>query len=124
MNNPILIKSLTAEADIAAFRIVKPGANDGGAIQGAASTDALIGVANQLGAVSGGRVEVVVSGIFEVQYGGAVTRGDLLTSDVDGKAISAAPGAGVNARVIGVAMVSGVADDIGSLLISPGRIQG
>jgi hypothetical protein len=34
------------------------------------------------------------------------------------------PATGVNNRVIGIAMVSGVSGDLGSVLIAPGSLQG
>lgn len=125
MRNQGLIKNYTAEAAIAAYRIVKFGAADGGVLQAAAVGDKLIGVTDRLAAaVSGDRIDVTRSGIAEVQYGGAVAAGDLLTSDADGKAVVAAPAAGANVRIIGVAEVAGVLDDIGSMAIEPGSFQG
>lgn len=125
MRNPGLSKAYTAEAAIAAYRIVKFGAADGGVLQGAASADKLIGVTDRIAAaVAGDRVDVYRGGIVEVEYGGAVAAGDPLTSDASGRAITAAPGAGVNAYVIGQAEVAGVLGDIGSVFLSQGRIQG
>lgn len=124
MANPVLTKSFTAEGAIGKFRIVKFGSGDGAVVQAAAATDALMGVADALGAESGRRADVIVQGVAEVEYGGNVTRGALLTADADGKAVAAAPAAGANCRVIGVAMVSGVSGDIGSVLVSPGSMQG
>ena len=130
MNNPDLIKTFKAGAEIAKYRIVKFDSDDDTVIQGAAATDALIGVAIQQGeagdpaAASGERLDVALSGVTEVEYGGSVTRGDLLTSDANGKAVAAAPATGANNRVIGVAMVSGVSGDIGSVRIAPGEFQG
>ena len=117
-------RNYTAEAAIAAHRIVKPGATDGSVLQAAAATDALIGVTEGLAPEAGERVDTVKSGIADVEYGGAVTRGQLLTADADGKAVAAAPAAGANVRIIGVAEVSGVAGDIGQVLIAPGLMQG
>lgn len=124
MNNPGLIKAFDATAAIAKYRIVKHGSNDGEAVQAAAATDALLGVANSLGAASGERVDITLTGACTVEYGGTVTRGALLTSDADGKAVAAAPAAGVNNRTIGIAMVSGVSGDYGSVLLGPSQIQG
>jgi hypothetical protein len=124
MNTPILQKNFTAEAAIAAYRIVKPGTADGQVVQAAAVGDALIGVANEVGAAITERQDVVVAGVAYVEYGGAVTRGDWLTSDSVGRALAAAPSAGTNNNVIGRALLSGVSGDIGSVLIAPGRIQG
>lgn len=124
MANPGLIKTFTAETAVAPYRAVKHGTADTNVVQGAASTDALIGVSGQLGVDAGKRVDVTLSDTAEIEFGGAVTRGDWLTSDANGKAITAAPAAGVNTNVLGRAMVSGVAGDIGDILLAPGRIQG
>ena len=124
MANPGLIKTYVAEAAVAAYRIVKPGTSDGNVVQGAAVTDALIGISGMVAGDLGKRVDIIHSDIAEVEYGGAVTRGDWLTSDANGKAVTAAPAAGTNNNVIGRALVSGVLGDIGSCLIAPGRIQG
>lgn len=123
MNNPTLIKTLTAGGAVAARRLVKFGSADGAVVQAAAATDGVIGVSEAIGAASGERVDVVFAGVAEVEYGGTVTRGALLTSDASGKAIAAAPAAAAAARVIGIAMVSGVSGDIGSVLIAPGEIR-
>jgi len=125
MRNEMLNKSYTAEGVIPAYRIVKFGAADGGVLAAAAATDKLIGVNDRLPfAVSGDRGDVVRVGIAEVEYGGTVAAGDLLTSDASGRAIVATAAAGSNIRVIGVAEVAGVVGDIGSLCIEPGMFQG
>jgi len=125
MANPELIKSFIAEAAVNPFRIVKLGAADGQVVQGAAATDALIGVADSLGQTTiADRVDVIMSGIADVEFGGAVTRGALITADANGKAVVAAPAAGVNNRIIGFALVSGVLGDIGSIMVEQGSIQG
>lgn len=125
MRNPGLQKSYSAEGAIGAYRIVKFGAADGGVLQAAAATDKLIGVIDRIpAAASGDRVDVIRSGIAEVEYGGTVAAGDLLTADASGRAIVATAAAGSNVRVIGVAEVAGVVSDIGSMLIDPGSFQG
>lgn len=125
MRNQDLVKNYSAEAAIAAYRIVKFGAADGGVLQAAAATDKLVGVTDRLAAaVAGDRIDVVRSGIAEVEYGGTVAAGDLLTADASGRAIVASAAAGSNVRVIGVAEVAGVVGDIGSLLIDSGSFQG
>ena len=124
MLNPTLTKAYSPGAAVAAYRIVKFSA-DGTVIQAAAVTDKSIGVSTALAAASTDtRVDVIRQGIAEVTYGGNVAVGDLLTSDADGKAVAAAPAAGVNNRIIGIAEVAGVSGDVGSMLISPGSVQG
>lgn len=124
MRNDGLIKAYDAGAAIAAYRIVKFSA-EATVTQGAAATDALIGISNRIAAAAvGDRVEICREGIAEVEYGGTVTRGALLTSDANGKAVVAAPAAGANVRIIGIAEVAGASGDIGSCLISPSSMQG
>ena len=105
-----------AGAAIKPHRVVKYGDADGKVIQSAAATDAHVGVSGRAGIASGGRVEIARAGIADVEYGGAVTRGALLTADGDGKAVAADA---AKERVIGVAEVAGAAGDIGQALIAP-----
>lgn len=123
LHSNLFAKGFKAGAAVAAKRIVKFGSSDTEVIQGALATDSLIGVAD-LAAASGGEVDVIMGGVAIVEYGGNVTRGQLLTADANGKAVAAAPSAGVNNRIIGIAMVSGVSADLGSVLISPCNLQG
>lgn len=124
MASTLLNRNYTAEAAIAAYRIVKPGASDGAVLQGAAATDALLGVCESVGPAAGERCDIVKAGIADVEFGGTVTRGAPITSDANGKAVAAAPAAGSNVRVIGFAEVSAVAGDIAPILISPCVMQG
>lgn len=121
--NTLLEKSYVAEAAIAANRIVKPGSTDHFVVAGAASADLLIGVTHMAPAANE-RVDVMVQGIADVKLGGGVTRGQWITSDATGQGVAAAPGAGVNASVIGWARQSGVSGDIIEVVIAPTRIQG
>ena len=124
MNIPGLHKAYLAAAAIAAFRIVKHDAANGSVIQAAAAADKSIGVSTELPAASDETVDIVKNGLASVEYGGTVTRGDLLTSDTVGRAVTAAPAAGANVRIIGVAEVSGVLGDIGQLMVAPSMLQG
>jgi hypothetical protein len=122
--NYLLNKHYTAAGAIAAFRIVKPGADDGEAAQAAAATDALMGVNESVATDDGEGCDVVKVGIADVEFGGTVAAGDPVTSDADGKAVKAEPDAGTNARIIGFAEVAAVAGDIAPVLIAPGVLQG
>lgn len=124
MNTPGITKAYKAEAAIAARRIVKHGTADGVVIQGAAAADKLIGVTTELAAATGETVDVVKTGLADIEYGGNVSRGDPLTSDSVGRAVTAAPAGGANARLIGFAEVAGVSGDIGQVHISPSVMQG
>ena len=109
-------KSAKCTAAIAtAYLIAKPGADDDTYAQAAAATDALLGIFQHTTTAAGEDVRLMLSGISPVVYGGAVTRGDQLTADGNGKAVKATLGQ----SIIGFATVSGVANDIGYCLISP-----
>lgn len=117
MRNHGLVKTFFAGAVIAAYRIVKFGADDDHVIAAAAAADKSLGVVDLLGAKAAEvSCDIVLTGIAEVEYGGPVTRGDDLTADAQGRAVVAAAGN----RVIGKAMATGVAGDIGSVLIDRG----
>lgn len=141
MSNPTLslTKTYVADAAIARHRIVKFGATDGAVAQADGATAALLGISTEIPAAAAERVDVYLAGLVDVEYGGNVTRGDLLTSDANGKAIKATrhthtenaaaayeqnanTSVSTEVRTIGIAMVSGVAGDIGSCHIQLGLI--
>lgn len=123
--NPTLTKTYTAGAALSGKRIVKFSA-DGEVSQAAAATDLLAGVADGFGAEgtdtsysTGDRVDVHRAGLVEVRYGGTIARGKPVTSDANGKAVEATV---AGSKAIGIAEVSGVAGDIGTILIAPHQI--
>lgn len=115
---------LVAQAAVAAFLIIKPGAADNTCVPAAAAGDDLVGTADGLPKDIGEVVDFPSAGIGEVKLGGAVTRGKPITSDAAGKGVLCAPAAGANARYIGFAAESGVADDVIRYHISLGVMQG
>lgn len=122
--NVLLSKNFIAEAAINPNRIVKLGAADDKVLQAAAVGDKMFGVCEYVGPAITERCDIIVAGVADVLAGGNVTRGDLVTSDANGKGVAAAPAAGVNNRVIGVALASAVDGDIFPVLISPSVMQG
>ena len=116
MSHVLMWRAADAGGAVASHRIVKYGDADGKVVLSAAAADAHVGVSGRASAASGGRVEIARAGIADIEYGGNVVRGALLTADADGKAVTAADGN----RVIGIAEVSGVASDIGQVLLAPG----
>lgn len=122
--NTVLVRNFKAEAAVAAYRILKFGAADGQVLQAAAATDKLVAVSTDIAAALNERCDGTQVGIADVEYGGAVARGDPLTSDAVGRAVVAAPGAGSNVRIIGVAQMSGVLGDIGQVNVAPSVMQG
>jgi hypothetical protein len=127
--NRQLIKPLKATAAISNNLIVKFGAANDTVSQAAAASDLLIGVTTEVGITAaeitaGTYTDVVLEGITEVLAGGTIARGAKITSDANGKAIAAAPAAGTNAQVIGIALNSAVSGDIFPMLISHSVMQG
>lgn len=123
--NQLIVKSFVAQGPIADKRYVMPGDKDGTVLQATGSTSALLGVADvPNGAKTGDKVDVVLLGWTAVEYGGTLTRGSLLTSDSVGRAIAATPAAGVNARIAGMALYSGVSGDVMDHLLSQSQAQG
>lgn len=118
------LKPYRPETAIPRARIVKFGAADGTCRLASAATDLAFGVSSEIDVVVGEPCDVAIMGLVPVTYGGNVTRGDLLTSDAQGRAVTAAPAAGTNAEVIGRAMLSGVVGDIGTVNLSPARVRG
>jgi hypothetical protein len=115
MKTPGLTKNYTSDAAIAAHCFVKAGSADRYVAQAAASTDAIVGVSDLGCTAAGDRLDVIHGGIALIEYGGTVTRGQALTSDANGKAVSAGEGD----RVGGFAMISGVSGDLGEILLAP-----
>jgi hypothetical protein len=121
---PGLTRNYNAAASLGANLIVKAGANDGEVLPASASTDDLLGISTNIDAASGEPCDVIHDGIADLKLGGTVTRGKFLTADSAGCGVQAAPAAGVNASVIGKALVSGVSGDIIPVLITITQIQG
>lgn len=111
--NPLLDKTFTAGGTINPYRFVKFGGGDTVLLQAAAASDALIGVSGQVGAASGEVLDVTLIGIGEVMAGDNITRGNMVTSDANGKAVVAADGN----MIAGKALMSAVAGDVIPVLL-------
>jgi hypothetical protein len=121
---PKLTRNYNAAAAIGANLIVKSGATDSEVLPAAASTEDIIGASTGIDVAQGESCDVIHGGIADIKLGGNVTRGKLVTSDASGCGVQAAPAAGVNARVAGIALASGVSGDIIPVLLNPAQIQG
>ncbi len=117
-----------AGAAVKAHRIVKHGSGDGTVVHATdTATDKLIGVTDRP-AAEGARVDVWLTDVATVEAGGAITRGDLVGSGADGKAVSVAPveaasgdnHAHTGRRVIGIALASAAKGDLFPVRIAPG----
>jgi len=113
---PGLILSYTAGAAVTKHRIVKFDGSDDQVEHAVAATDLSIGVTERFDAGADERVDVVRTGLARVEYGGAVTRGAALTAGANGRAVVTTT---QGRRIIGIAEVSGVAGDLGAVLLVP-----
>ena len=131
-------KSVKCTAAIAtAYLLAKFGADDDTLSQATASTEELVGVFQHTTIAANDEVRVMLTGITRVVLGGTVTRGNLITSDANGKGVAvtqhthtentagtytqnATTAAALAVRTIGKALASGVAGDIIPMLLAPG----
>jgi len=120
-----LIRNYTAAGAISARRIVKV-SGAGNVAQTTGVSDGLFGICSQPGgAALGERCDTTLTGIEDVEAGAAFAAGARLTSDAQGRAINAAPAAGVNNDIIGIALVDATAaGDIIPVLIGRQTLQG
>jgi hypothetical protein len=126
MSLPSIILTYSFAAATPARRLVVAGASDHEAAAATGAGAPILGVTEQAHAIAAGRPgDVVVSGIAVVEAGAAAARGSYVTADASGRAVVAAPAAGVNANVAGVLLESaGAAGDFVRVLLAQSRIQG
>lgn len=106
-------------------RQVKYTGNDGEVALATSPTDIIAGVTDfPGGAKDKERIDVVLFGPAEIELGGTVGPGAGVTADANGKAVAAAPAAGVNHFILGRVLVNAVAGDIAKAFVNPHRIQG
>ena len=115
-NIPGQTTTFRAEGAITKRRLVMHGVADNAALLATGVAVALLGVSTDIDAATGKPVDVIRSGIAPVEYGGNVAKGAPLTSDGQGRAVTAAAGN----RIAGFAEVAGVLGDIGAVHLAPG----
>jgi hypothetical protein len=122
--NPLFQRNYNASAPILPFRIVKFN-GPGVVVTATAATDSLIGVSNEVSPASGERCDIVRIGIAYVEAGAAISQGAFVTADSVGRGVAAAPAAGVNNRIIGIAEEAATAaGDVIPVLLNFGSLQG
>lgn len=120
-----IVKNFIASGVIGHRRQVKATATDGIVALATAPTDDVIGVTDfPGGAADGQRIDVVLFGPAEVEGGGVITPGGYFAADASGRAVAAAPAAGVNNGVGGRALVNVASGDFFQAFVNPSRIQG
>ncbi|UKD10556.1 hypothetical protein L3V59_12795 [Burkholderia aenigmatica] len=113
-NKRILISNYVAASAMGAHLLAAYGdADDHATAPTGAAGEKLLGATTDVGAAAGERIDVVLLGPTPVVYGAAVSRGDRIKADAQGRAIPAAAGD----ASIGEALLSGGVGDIGSVLI-------
>lgn len=117
MRTDSLIKTFHAPAAIDGYTVATFAAGANTVAAAAAVTNALIGVTTSIGSQDNGRCDVILAGVSEVRIGGVVTKGDVLTADAQGRAVTA--GAATD-RVIGLALADAVVGDIAHILVAQG----
>lgn len=123
LKNPILELEAKADGAITEGQILKPGASAGDVAPATAATDKVIGVASH-SAADNASVRVQYMGRAKLIAGGTIAAGDLLVAGAAGVAVVAAPAAGVNNRIIGIAYEAAVAGDLFSAMLAQGSVQG
>lgn len=120
---PVLELERTANGAITDGKIVKTGATEGSVAHATAATDAITGVASH-DAADLKTIRIMTMGVAKVKLGGTVTEGAAITAGAAGVGVAAAPGAGINNRIVGFALQPGVSGDLISVQLALGQIQG
>lgn len=123
LKNTELSLEQVAEATITEGQILKNGSAGLQVLPAASVSDKSIGVAEH-DAASGEGIRMQVAGRAKYKAGGTIAKGDLLTSDASGRAVTAAPAQGDNNRIIGYATESAVVNDLFSGMIYASEKQG
>ncbi|CNJ03454.1 Uncharacterised protein [Yersinia aldovae] len=118
MNIPGLITAHKVEAPIAARQMVTHGTVSDEILPAFDGSQLIIGVSTAIGSGIGQTADVIRSQLALVIYGAAITAGQPLTSDADGRAVPASPGN----FYLGFAEYEGAEDDVGSVWIAPGQL--
>lgn len=107
MRNVGLVKSLIAAAAISAYRFVSFDGSDAYEVLQSSTVNSLpLGVSDLGATTAADPVDVILTGIASVTYGGTVTQGQKVTSDSTGRAIAAAD------TLVSVAVAGSTAGDI------------
>lgn len=89
------IKNYIAESAVEKHRIVKLNSN-GNILHANAKTNKSYGVTTDVGAEANERIDVQLTGLAEVEAGGAIIEGDFLVAGADGKAVALQDASGTN----------------------------
>lgn len=118
-------RSFVAEAAIDRSLILMPGTVAGKLVKATGPTAKLLGTADTgVDVAANDMVDLELRPICTVKLGGNVAWMDPITSDANGKGVTAAPAAGANVRIIGYALTAGVLNDEIPYLRALSTLQG
>ncbi len=121
----LLQKGYTATTAIPRLTAMKFGAGAGTVVPATDGSAFIVGIQAEIDCAVDDRASATMVGnIEDCIFGGNVARGNPLTAGAGGKLVVAAPAAGANVFCIGFAEVSGVLNDIGTVIIAPFIMQG
>ena len=114
------VLTFKAAAALAAYKVVKAGADKSHVAVCSAATDKSVGICQSVSEAAEDPIEVAIpGGGAKALLGGGVSFGDLLVPDSDGKLVaSTTPGA----RYVAVAMQDGVLNDVIGVQVVVGLI--
>ena len=109
--------SYTAKEDIQASTIVK--FDQDGITTASEKNDKLVGIAGTLGYCEGDSIDIYMTGErVEVVSGGTFSKGDMLTTDSQGRAVKAS----ASSNIIAIALDDAVENDIVNVIVNIQRI--
>jgi len=113
---PTLVITLEAASDLSAsqYLAVKVDSNGQAALAGAA--DYSVGVLQNKPDAQGKAAAIMVYGITRAIYGGSINPGDRVRADANGKMVAVS----TSGPVLGIALESGSADEVHSVLLQAG----
>lgn len=119
-------ETMKVAAAVTGGKIVKLTANENEVNLATAATDQPIGVTTEDQATIGEGVEIMIEGETWVTAGAAVAIGARITADASGRGVTAAPAAGTNNGIIGIALsaAAGANNEFRVLVNCPQAFQG
>ncbi|KZN69447.1 hypothetical protein [Pseudoalteromonas luteoviolacea] len=121
MANPGFIQNFTASGDVGQFRVAVYTGADFEVTQASGSDAAIAGV-TEWGKNISGRVDVVMTQLASIEYGGDILAGDTLVPDAQGRAIKldmSTKTEDAEVWTLGVAQESGKLGTIGTTTVTP-----
>ena len=104
-------------SSIATYSLVTLGRGDGEVTTASSCSDVLVGIASPIKSAKSGEATIIIGGIATTVSGGNISRGDALTANADGHAITSTSGTD---RIVGLALQPAMSGDHIQVLITQG----